>query len=108
MLSASETYSVPPDRGVPAVRGSSPKVDSASEELTDVLSTAADCLARGDDAGAANYLARHVASNPEQIVFAPNLPMSSLGSTVWHKRNRNTKRRLPMLRKVPRRPATGW
>lgn len=39
----------------------------------DSLSLAADCLARGDDAGAANYLTRHVSNHPDQLVFRAQL-----------------------------------
>jgi tetratricopeptide (TPR) repeat protein len=39
----------------------------------DSISFAADCLARGDDAGAANHLTRHVVAHPDQIVFRAQL-----------------------------------
>jgi tetratricopeptide (TPR) repeat protein len=51
----------------------SPPWMSSVGEASDHLSLAADCLARGDDAGAATYLARHVASNPSQVIFRSQL-----------------------------------
>lgn len=53
------------------VRGAEP-TDSAARPK-ESLELAADCLARGDDAGAANHLSRHVTSHPDQLVFRAQL-----------------------------------
>src|SRR5438105_1143875 len=39
----------------------------------DSVELAADCLARGDDAGAASHLTRHVTTHPDQLVFRAQL-----------------------------------
>jgi tetratricopeptide (TPR) repeat protein len=40
---------------------------------SDPLELAADCLERGDEAGAANHLCKYVRANPDQVVFRAQL-----------------------------------
>lgn len=54
-------------------RGQRPTETAAPAPPADSISLAADCLSRGDDAGAANHLSRHVAANPDQLVFRAQL-----------------------------------
>jgi tetratricopeptide (TPR) repeat protein len=52
-------------------RPAGPTEPSAVDD--DPLSLAADCLGRGDEAAAADHLARHVAKYPDQVVFRTQL-----------------------------------
>ncbi len=46
---------------------------SEPPQAADSLTLAADCLSRGDNAGAADYLSRHVVHHPDQLVFRAQL-----------------------------------
>lgn len=61
------------DSAVVLARGQRPAESAEAPAPPDSISLAADCLARGDDAGAAGHLTRHVAANPDQLVFRAQL-----------------------------------
>jgi tetratricopeptide (TPR) repeat protein len=61
------------DSTVVLARGQRPSETDESPLPADSISLAADCLARGDDTGAANHLTRHVAAHPDQLVFRAQL-----------------------------------
>jgi Tfp pilus assembly protein PilF len=68
---------VSPDRAInppaPITRGMRPSENADPPPPADSISLAADCLARGDDAGAACHLTTHVIAHPDQIVFRAQL-----------------------------------
>jgi hypothetical protein len=68
---------VSPDRAsdstVVLARGQRPTESAELPSPADSVSLAADCLACGDDTGAASHLTRHVIAHPDQIVFRAQL-----------------------------------
>jgi tetratricopeptide (TPR) repeat protein len=64
----------PASAGDPGIaRAAMPPDSPKAPTPADSLELAADCLARGDDAGAATHLNRHVTSHPDQLVFRAQL-----------------------------------
>jgi tetratricopeptide (TPR) repeat protein len=50
-----------------------PADERPAEPAPDALSLAADCLDRGDDAGAVNHLEKHVGQHPDHVLFRAQL-----------------------------------